>query len=164
MKTRDTGAEPGFFVRGRRGKIRGMWSFMASYRYLLLACPVLAVVAYSGYRIVTSLQPPSRTSSPQVTADPPTKAYPVTGTGTLWNKFRQIKPEMTTNRLRAILGPPTINQDVFDVTLWIWRDNLKNYCFVLLFMGREEGKVWCKKFHPAGKEPGPWDYGDYSTE
>jgi hypothetical protein len=61
----------------------GMWHFIASYRYLLLACPVLAVVIYCAYMLALSPEPTADPTSAKAALAETTSEEP---TGTLWDK------------------------------------------------------------------------------
>jgi outer membrane protein assembly factor BamE (lipoprotein component of BamABCDE complex) len=115
--------------------MKALWRFIVFWRYLLLACLVLAI---SGFAYWLSW-PHSATSF-----KPTSHQQPIF----LWDKYSLIESKMTTTQVEEILGPPRSKERNLHLDVWVWVDDRRDY-FAVFFL--EDGRVMSKAFRRAGE-------------
>jgi hypothetical protein len=87
--------------------VKGIWRAIVFWRYLLLAC--LVVATSFGYVLVPQMRLPWHDNTGQM---PPVPS--------LRGKYQQLKDNMTGPQAIEILGPPQEVKRVCDINEWHW--------------------------------------------
>jgi hypothetical protein len=117
-----------------------MWSAIAHYRYLLLACLVLT----TGIAVECLLIHP-----------PPSFSGPSAGPCRLplREKYESIQTGIPVQQAREILGEPDHIEPLLSCSeLWVWRDGQDSLSLVICTWGNTP--VMSKHFHAAMQETG----------